>query len=115
MGTWSVGLTTAAGLQLVPLSFAVPLSEGSTVSVHYVNSAGDEEEEGEVVAAPAENCFGTEQNPIAPAGMLCVYTQNGLNTLFTARHQEGRSGVILTFEATAGGAHAQGSWAVTAP
>jgi Collagen triple helix repeat (20 copies) len=118
MGTWGVGITEAATVQVVPISFSVPLSEGSEVSeVRYVNNEGNEEEEGVVVATPAEVCLGEAKNPSAPPGVLCLY-QQGLNieTQLTQHNLVGRAGVVLTFELKpAEGAKAHGSWAVTAP
>ncbi len=116
MGTWSVGQTTAAGFQLVSLSFSVPLAGGSIVSVHYVNAEGNEEKEGEVLAEPAENCHGTFANPSALPGMLCMYQLAGaVSTFWESAVQVGRAGVVLTFDSSAANAFARGSWAVTAP
>jgi hypothetical protein len=118
MGTWGVGVTEAATVQVVPISFSVPLSEGSEVSeVRYVNNENNEEEEGVVVATPAEVCLGEAKNPSAPPGVLCLYQQGvNVNTQLVQHNLLGRAGVVLTFELKAAeGAKAHGSWAVTAP
>jgi collagen type I/II/III/V/XI/XXIV/XXVII alpha len=115
MGAWSVGPAATTGFQYAPLSFSVPLAVGATVSVHYVNGSGNEEEEGEVVAEPATTCLGTNTNPSAPPGTLCVYESATTSTFLELVSPQGRAGAILEFKATAVGANARGSWAVTAP
>jgi hypothetical protein len=117
MGTWTVGLAEAESFQAVPISFSVPLSEGSAVSeIRYVNNGGNEEKEGVVVATPAEFCLGTATNPSAPPGTLCLYQQGAnVETLLTQENMLGRAGVVLTWKLNAEGARARGSWAVTAP
>jgi hypothetical protein len=122
MGAWAVGNAPAVGefFEGAPISFAVPLSEGSTVaSVHFVNSLGEEEQEGEVVAAPAENCHGTRANPSAPPGMLCVYQGGASGAILSEAIRLGRAGVVLEFKLNESSAEepasARGTWAVTAP
>jgi hypothetical protein len=118
MGTWAAGHATAAGesIQSVPLSFSVPLTEGSAVSeVHYVNREGNEEEGGEVVAEPAVNCHGTKTNPTAPAGILCIYEATNSGTILVSAAPQGRAGVVLEFQMNGEGTVARGTWAVTAP
>jgi hypothetical protein len=115
MGTWSFGEAAAAGVQYAPVSFSVPLGVGSTVAVHYVNAAGNEEEEGEVKREPATHCLGTNVDPSAPSGTLCLYESFKADTFFEGALSQGPAGEVLYFISTAAGANARGSWAVTAP
>ncbi len=115
MGTWALGNVEAESFQYISLSFSVPLAEGTLPSsVHYVNGAGNEEVEGEVVAEPAVNCHGNAENPSAPAGMVCIYQTAKSGMFLESTIREGRAGVTLGFNVTAAKAHAYGSWAVTA-
>jgi hypothetical protein len=121
MGAWAVGLNTGGATDTFePVSFTVPLAEGKTVSVHFVNTAGMEEDESE--ANPATVCTGTSAHPTAPAGTLCVYeTQVGGTTyeysfpaMGGAQRTASAAGTILTFAMAANGS-ARGVWVLTAP
>jgi hypothetical protein len=88
-GTWAFGFSqTAQATQVVPLSFAIPLSEGdaTAITTHYLGEGQGETTE----------CPGTATNPLAAPGNLCIYAleELGVNghsiTTLT-------SGAVVTF------------------
>jgi hypothetical protein len=93
----------------IPVSFNIPLEEG--VAVHFL-----EPEES------SAECPGTQEEPEAVAGNLCVYKVAGFGYKFhTAFNSEtgeegetGKAGSFLYFEELGGGA-LRANWIVTAP
>jgi hypothetical protein len=114
-GAWAFGTTAAAGFAFAPVSFAVPLANGATVSAHYVNLAGNEELEDEVIAEPAAVCHGSAANPTAPPGALCIYEQQLTGAYLEIASTANSAGYVLGFVASGAGAFGRGNWAMTAP
>jgi hypothetical protein len=132
MGQWAVGklgtvtvgapgaeetVAVQANPVYMPISFTVPLLEGKSVTPHYVNPAGEEEEES-TPTGPATICTGSVSTPTAPAGVLCLYTNVSTNATFefwvNASGGSARTGRTGTFNVGANG-FARGDWAMTAP
>lgn len=123
MGTWATGKwPTETAAAYVPISFTVPLADGATVAVHFVNILGEEEEFSTPSGVPATICTGSPANPTAPAGTLCVYAKNQIETTFESANNPmggasgtaGKVGGILVMHPLAEG-FARGVWAATAP
>jgi Collagen triple helix repeat (20 copies) len=115
-GVWAFGSVAAEGPAQVPISFSIPLA--ASVKPHFVTEA--EIGKGEV---PAECDGGSEEEPKALPGNLCVYGGLSeaslglfLNIESPAASGEGvgPAGTILIFSAKAK-ALGRGDWAVTAP
>jgi hypothetical protein len=112
-GVFAVGPAPAEAITRVPISFPIPLFE--SVDVTYVP---------EVEGEPAHpQCPGSNEEPLAEPGNLCVYRTGGFNAEYQfeedpeAGSQEegaGGSGALLLFSLAAGG-QVRGVWAVTAP
>jgi hypothetical protein len=114
-GTWAFGEAAGAGFSYAPISFAIPLAQGATVSAHYVDVAHNEVIEDEIIAEPAAVCHGSYSAPTAPPGALCVYElsiSNGFLELATSAQP---AGFLLGFKTLAAGANGRGDWALTAP
>jgi hypothetical protein len=126
-GAWSVGTSLAKNFAIwEPISFTIPLA--SSVSVHFVNSVGEEIEEG-VEEGPSTVCTGSAAAPTAAPGALCLYERTGSggsgatalayekveNPEGTPAKAAGKVGVNVQFFAEGAGAVARGDWAVTAP
>ena len=122
-GIWSL---SAYGLPnqkevLAPISFSIPLAEGSE-SAFVLSKEEIANEEGEGFEA---GCTGTATEPVAPEGTLCVYTARNdsenvflLGVPFFAEHvgyQSAGATVVAFAEEDGGNIIANGSWAVTAP
>jgi hypothetical protein len=105
-GLWSLGQSMEEGLQLVTISYQLPLASPLAPTDVVVVAAGAETEEGE--------CPGTAQNPEAEAGKLCVYTQEESKISPLVRLGDLSRGVALGFHVEEGGV-GYGTWAVTAP
>jgi hypothetical protein len=116
-GTWSANaLNPTVGATFWPISFAIPLSTGG--EAFYLDQA---ETEGE---AGTGGCTGSVAQPTAPAGKLCVYTEEEENenlegkpkTFFgESPNKYGRSGAFVIIVVKTGGQISdRGSWAVTA-
>ena len=116
-GTWSVGLIAPATEQIViaPISFSIQLgAEGEAV---YLDEAAT------ATKAGTGGCTGSAAEPSAPAGKLCIYTEEEETeklgaTPKTFFNEElgrfGKPGTFLEFVVQkAGKAVARGSWAVT--
>jgi hypothetical protein len=109
-GRWGT-TTTGGGIGFLPVSLNVPLAQPLEFEdVHWLVAG-----EGETSACP-----GTEEDPKAALGQLCVYTAEEesilRNMTILEEHSElmGTTGVslpLIQFE----GAFAYGAWAVTAP
>ena len=127
-GIWAgtVGRVPTSEGATVPISFPIPLSQGSS-EAFYLNEEETTHEEGPGFEA---GCTGTAENPTAPEGTLCVYTafegKNGsepsfnflffrYNGVFGGYHPTGA--VMEFFNSTVSEINfeSQGSWAVTAP
>jgi len=118
-GTWTVNVPTTAaeGITFVSIGFAVPLAGGGEAV--FLNAS---ETAGEVGTG---GCAGTVAEPAAPAGKLCIYTEeeevekptSAPKTDFSEElGHYGKPGTFLEFGLKTGGsASARGSWAVTAP
>jgi Collagen triple helix repeat (20 copies) len=141
-GAWniSVGEETEA---ITAISFPIPLPEALDAShVHYVSADGTKavfynktSEEWEVASTPS--CPGTDEEPKAAPGNLCIYgayTGNIVNkgeniaenvianptnpvALVFREYSAGTSGALLLLERESknGSANGVGTWAVTAP
>ncbi len=128
-GTWGIATELAGApstLQEVwiPIGFSIPLAAASgEEKVFVLTKAQIEEEKGEGFAA---GCKGTAVKPIAPKGILCVYTaeeESGkeLGNFFGVTNGEfgayQTAGTVLRAFANALPTRVQvnGTWAVTAP
>lgn len=109
----------------VTISFPIPLETGKKpkVAVQYEKGAfGYLLETGKVsVLSPAseptwsEVCGGTFEKPTAAAGYLCVYMNEGEDTLEDSLVEEGHEvGARIPFKLSGFNPHLTGSWAVTA-
>ena len=72
-GAWAYSLTSSASLQLIPISFSIPLAKPLTeAQVHYIKVNGEE-----YVSKTEERkstvCLGSPAEPKATPGNLCVY------------------------------------------
>jgi hypothetical protein len=118
-GTWAANVfqPSATKVALIPISFTIPLAGGGE---------GFLLSEAETKAKSGKGgCTGTVATPTAPAGKLCVYTEEEENSelsfapeLLTEETPDhfGKAGAFIEFAIEAGGqASARGVWAVTAP
>ncbi|HTZ87981.1 MAG TPA: hypothetical protein VMB05_15040 [Solirubrobacteraceae bacterium] len=117
-GTWAVNVfgASAEGISFIPISFSIPL--GSSGEAFYLNATET------ITKAGTGGCTGTVTAPTAPAGKLCIYTdeEETEKLLFVPKPifaeeigHFGKPGTFLEFGVQAGGqAAARGSWAVTA-
>ena len=107
--------TAAEEIALAPVSFSIPASgEGAAVYLNQTETAAK---------AGTGGCTGTATAPTAPAGKLCIYTEeeevekpSGLaKPVFNEELGVfGKPGSFLEFPIQkAGKAFARGSWAVT--
>jgi hypothetical protein len=137
-GTWSYGpvllppeaeTTTAK----IPISFPIPLAEGTTVTFNYIdlveNPVSGAIEPGPPTAAcpgttPLPRADPTTIEPRAEPGNLCVYAQFGTGThtsigvfdpISGAGGTVGAVGTVLSFFGVEEGAQGRGVWVVTAP
>jgi Collagen triple helix repeat (20 copies) len=125
-GTWAFGLMPAGDepgflQQLrVPISFPIPLAASIGESnAHYHDVAFPTG----ATAAEKETCPGTEADPKAKAGHLCVYTMEeftpfsvfNVNNAGTGAAGAGKNGAYLVIGGYEGGSGAVGTFAVTAP
>jgi hypothetical protein len=137
-GTWAVGELTAGATPSsgnsmgVPLSFAIPLSEGlGAGQVHFINEDGEEV----FSAAPGDSgtstaCTGSVEEPTAEQGNLCVYMGNNAfrvgsssnDQIFTASvtssthvpiNGTNTAGAVLKITFSEPEAVMSGTWAVT--
>jgi hypothetical protein len=115
-GVWALG--TDDGPSIVPITFNLPLAQPST-AIHYVNKAGEERTAFEEAwHATPENCMGSEDEPTAPEGEICIYADEenngalpgylGAHPLFSKLFTSG-----ATFFYSIGEGWAWGTWAVT--
>ncbi len=108
-GVWGVR-ATGVSTAYAQVSFPLAMTSGEFVP-EYIEP-GD---------TSNPNCPGTNEEPQAAAGHLCVYIQGSLENIafadFINPDGLGRNGVVLAFplEDTSQEAIAKGSWAVTAP
>jgi hypothetical protein len=116
-GTWAVNVFHAAVEQVafVPISFSIPM--GAPGEAFFLNAAATSGKAG------TGGCTGSVEEPTAPSGELCIYTEEEENEKLsalpkTAFHEElgvfGKPGTFIEFVIQLGGqASARGSWAVT--
>jgi hypothetical protein len=104
----------------IPISFPIPLKEGSSKG-HFLNKSETENGTG---AGHDAGCTGTVEVPTAPAGLLCIYTdeeenggQDPFSVIFNGSAGYSPTGSVLRVLALEEGAKVkmQGSFAVTAP
>jgi hypothetical protein len=103
----------------VPISFTIPLASDVAVHVLPLPAAASQQEKDAAAAA----CPGSNENPIATPGNLCLYTFNSFGTeLASVQDPEnpgeetaGKVGALLRFEVTQPAGFVRGDWAVTAP
>jgi Collagen triple helix repeat (20 copies) len=125
-GVWAVnGYNLPEGAEVVgPISFSIPMPSASSVITDGVVLSKTETESGS--RPRPSGCEGTLEEPTAPAGKLCVYTQkeeveNGSISSATTNLTTGNgyqvtgAGVEAFFFETPGKVQARGTWAVTAP
>ena len=121
-GTWTVGTETAENLNaLASVSFPIPLASTTGMTVHFINEAGEEEENSEGVGPKPAACGGTSVSPTALPGNLCVYEKSrsgglgsGNGLTFEVATAKSVAGSVLNFYSEPKG-KAFGTWAVTAP
>lgn len=131
-GTWSTtlyGLPKGKFPAAIAISFPVPLKEASPEEEEHAFFFTEEEtsEIDNKVKVGAGGCNGTVTAPTAPAGVLCVYTEeesSGATSKFSfivspgaGLGQFAKTGTIVNLEDKAESSHmeARGTWAVTAP
>jgi hypothetical protein len=112
---WLVG-SPAAGLQVSPLSFAIPLSvaDAASIEVHFWR---------EEVGKEDPECTGTPNAPEAEPGTICIYFSNetniGNDPLAYKPDLEnpgiGTNGTLLYRENATADQYMVGGYAVTAP
>ncbi len=124
-GVWATGPSAVqSGDEVfVPLSFPIPLAQASS-KAFYLKEEEVAHEEGPGFEA---GCTGTVENPTAPEGTLCVYTdfEGGSNVKFLffnfnevvgGYHPTGAVMEFVNFTEEEEGRYVGvGSWAVTAP
>ena len=115
-GTWAVAGNQPIGTQVYEqVSFPIPLREPAEGADHFLDPEETKEQTG-----PAD-CKGTLEHPTAAPGKLCFYTAEdvgleGPNLNFGEWFNGYTSvGTVMLFNHTEAVAHAQGTWAVTAP
>jgi hypothetical protein len=108
-GFYAIASTRASGSSFEPgtsISYPIPLAFSPTI--HIVATGG---------SASAE-CPGSEAEPRATAGNLCIYEGRATGGSLEAVKEktEGKLGILLFFEVAPGANYEfYGSWAVTAP
>ena len=121
-GAWSFTGTDAdtAGV-FAPISFSLKLATALTeTQVHYETETNfaDFDEAGELTVG----CLGTQSNPLAPSGHLCVYggafnvinaTFDGIRRVDGASAGASKGGAVLHFTIGTGVGFGNGSFAVT--
>jgi hypothetical protein len=109
----------------IPISFPIPLAEGSE-KAFFLSEGETSKQEGEGFEA---GCTGSVEHPTAPGGTLCVYTayeglKNVVFALFNFNEKVFSfqpSGTVMRFfnpesgKGAPGSISVNGSWAVTAP
>jgi hypothetical protein len=121
-GVWAVSqFNLPAFIEVeIPISFPIPLKEGSQEG-YFLNKS--ETENGTGVGHDA-GCTGTVEAPTAPAGLLCIYTneeasvgQGPLAVIFNGSAGYSSTGTVVRVFTLEEGAQVkmQGSFAVTAP
>ena len=122
-GMWSIGTETSENFfALSSVSFNVPLEATASVTVHFINESGEEEQFSGPVGPKPPACPGNAGAPAAEPGTLCVYEALRSGAVGNAEHNGigfenalPRSvGSLLTFFAEPK-SFAYGTWAVTAP
>ena len=112
-GTWVFGpLPEEKEFGFLPISFPIPLAEN--VQAHVLDES----------ASPTEECPGSNSEPIAAKGNLCLYelptgegvafTFNGVRNPEGGTSNVGKVGALLSIQLEKE-ARIQGTWAVTAP
>jgi hypothetical protein len=108
-GVWSLQTPEQEG-QLVNFSFNIPMPTAA-YTVNFINSAG------EAKFGSAGNCPGTDEEPEAKPGNLCIYTDAVFAEKLTGNFfpfGQDEQGVVALIGSEKGGL-AIGTWAVTAP
>jgi hypothetical protein len=115
-GTWAVSGNEPIGTPVYEqVSFPIPLRESAEEADHFLDREETIEQTG-----PAA-CKGTLEHPTAAAGQLCFYTSEDLGlegpNLNFGEWFGGYTavGTVMGFVHSEINAHAQGTWAVTAP
>jgi len=132
-GTWSYE-TLAEGVTTTrfPISFPIPLAEGTQVDVHYIALVRDPVSEELEPGQPTQECPGSAAAPEAAPGNLCIY-ETLISTAGTATSgnsfdpisaeggiigtagKAGSVGSLITLFGLEEGNRGVGDWAVTAP
>jgi hypothetical protein len=120
-GAWSLGVTANGAVQIVHVSFNVPLEAGAAPTVHIIKENGLEKVENPVTEEfediPQPACPGDVAEPAAEPGVLCLYTEEEANVFLahvTFTHTYA-TGAVVSFALSGTAAYAYGTWAVTAP
>jgi len=121
-GAWGYGIVDNSNLQLVPISFNIPLEAEPTI--HVIGSNGLEKEFPSSTEVEQPACPGTVAEPAADPGVLCLYTDSAFHgetnvllagyPFFTHTYTTGAVVGILPSENTTESS-SYGTWAVTAP
>ena len=115
-GTWAVAGNEPIGTQVYEqVSFPIPLREPAEGVDHFLSHEETVEQTG-----PAD-CKGTLEHPTAAPGKLCFYTLEDVGlggpSMNFGEWFNGYTsvGTVMIFGYIEANAHAQGTWAVTAP
>ena len=114
-GTFSVptinGAATPAS-PLVPISYNIPLASGTPPTVNVIGKDGTT-----AVLGNKANCPGTNADPEANPGNLCLYADPVFTEklTFAFAFSNGPTGAVINLTVGAEGGVVMGTWAVTAP
>jgi hypothetical protein len=141
-GSWAIGVTPSGvnrAIDLVPLSFPIPLKEGLSgegceeeratrtkpCHVHLINEGGEEVDIFNGARTAPTECgtpVGTAAEPKASPGNLCVYMADNSDDAGDGIHRSGSTGsgpgasttgAVLLIEVLEEDSEAWGTWAVT--
>ncbi len=131
-GVWAAEGGASGDRAMAVMSFPIPLSQAPTIAVAPANAGGNwyeipavgevELHEGNPGDEFGETCEGSDADPTAPAGFLCVYTTEeteigppGFEWFAGGRVAPTQYGAHLSYKATGTPGFVDGTWAVTAP
>lgn len=114
-GVWTTQLVMGPNSEYLEFSFPIPLAEGSTYNVYYIDNQGGGSPVGQ------ESCEGDAGEPIADPGTLCIYESvNSVNWSNVGVVWQDEAGAVANATTESGvpvdqPSFGSGTWAVTAP